>query len=168
MNKHFHRIVFNKARGLLMAVAESAASHSGGGARGAGEPRAGRGNGSCVPVGMSRVTAHVMLAWGAVLSVAVVDAHAQISADRNAPANQQATITRVGSNNVPLVNIQTPSTAGVSRNTASQYKFERAQRQHDRQPGANRRAKHGSAGCDAQQYRLDRWPRHPGHGHGAQ
>lgn len=125
MNKHFHRIVFNKARGLLMAVAESAASHSGGGARGAGEPRAGRGNGSCVPVGMSRVTAHVMLAWGAVLSVTVVDAHAQISADRNAPVNQQATITRVGSNNVPLVNIQTPSTAGVSRNTYSQFDVQR-------------------------------------------
>jgi filamentous hemagglutinin len=45
---------------------------------------------------------------------------AQIIADPKAPGNQRPTVL-VAPNNVPLVNIQTPSSAGVSRNTYSQF-----------------------------------------------
>ncbi|POY43707.1 hypothetical protein C3007_09155, partial [Avibacterium gallinarum] len=43
-----------------------------------------------------------------------------IRADKSAPANQQATILKTA-NGLPQVNIQTPSQAGVSRNTYSQF-----------------------------------------------
>ena len=54
-------------------------------------------------------------------------ADAQIVAYRNAPANQQAIILN-SANGIPLVNIQTPSAAGVSRNSYSQFDVQ--------QPGA--------------------------------
>jgi|GEM_PF-4029493 len=46
--------------------------------------------------------------------------HAQIVVDTNAPNSQQPTVLEA-SNGVPLVNIQTPSAAGVSRNTYQQF-----------------------------------------------
>ena len=47
-------------------------------------------------------------------------AHAQILADPTAAGNQQPTVL-VTPNNVPLVHIQTPSAAGVSRNAYRQF-----------------------------------------------
>lgn len=111
MNKHLYRVVFNKTRGLLMAVAEHVASdgkHSG--ARRA-PPNASRALVTLKPVCFS-----MLLAFGWVSSLA----EAQIVADRNAPRNQQATVLNAA-NGLPLVNIQTPSAAGVSRNTYSQF-----------------------------------------------
>jgi len=46
--------------------------------------------------------------------------HAQIVVDTNAPNSQQPTVLEAG-NGVPLVNIQTPSAAGVSRNTYQRF-----------------------------------------------
>ena len=51
--------------------------------------------------------------------------HAQIRADATAPAVQRPTILQAG-NGVPLVNIQTPSAAGVSRNSYSQFDVNRS------------------------------------------
>ena len=53
-----------------------------------------------------------------------VNATAQIRADANAPADQRPTVLQAG-NGVPLVNIQTPSAAGVSRNSYSQFDVDR-------------------------------------------
>lgn len=46
--------------------------------------------------------------------------HAQVVADPSAPGNQRPTILQTA-NGLPQINIQTPSGAGVSRNTYSQF-----------------------------------------------
>ena len=50
---------------------------------------------------------------------------AQIVADPNAAANQRATVLQTA-NAIPQVNIQTPSSAGISRNSYSQFDVQRA------------------------------------------
>ena len=119
MNKHCHRLVFNKARGLLMAVAENVTSRS----KASGETS---GNAvvpvpvrcSALLVTVRALTFGVWSALGLIMWPAI--GQAQIVADQNAPANQRPTILNAP-NGVPLVNIQTPSAAGVSRNTYSQF-----------------------------------------------
>lgn len=96
MNKRCFRLLFNKHRGQLMAVAETANS-------------AGK-----APASTNRLFAGFML----MLFCSV--ASAQVVADKAAPGNQQATVMEAP-NQTLLVNIQTPSAAGVSRNTYSQF-----------------------------------------------
>ncbi|MDR7378434.1 filamentous hemagglutinin [Rhodoferax ferrireducens] len=114
MNQQLYRIVFNQARGCLMAVAETAtAQGKSGERRSAGAGR----NGIALP-GLQTLT--LALASVLLLASIVPAVQAQIVADHSAPTNQRPTILTTG-NNIPLVNIQTPSAAGVSRNTYSQF-----------------------------------------------
>jgi filamentous hemagglutinin len=80
MNKKCYRLVFSRARGFLVAVAE--------------------------------IATLVLAGAGA--------ARAQIVADPASPASQRPTVLSAP-NGVPLVNIQAPSAAGVSRNTYSRF-----------------------------------------------
>ncbi|NMM07118.1 filamentous hemagglutinin N-terminal domain-containing protein [Polaromonas sp.] len=120
MNKHLHRIIFNPARGLRMVVQETATSAG----KANGATRGSRPTVGFAPagVGYGRL-AHLAFAVLCLLGVPLQltsMAHAQIVADPNAPRNQQPTVLNTA-NGLPLVNIQTPSAAGVSRNTYGQF-----------------------------------------------
>lgn len=126
MNKKQFRIIFNRTRGIMMAVAEHAKSHSSG--KGA-ESSVARVTSTSVDTSEHTATIRplffsLMLAFGMVGLVpnllSIPFAHADIIADQTAAANQRPIITNAA-NGVPLVNIQTPSAAGVSRNTYSQF-----------------------------------------------
>ncbi|MBS1229228.1 MAG: putative hemagglutinin-related protein, partial [Proteobacteria bacterium] len=115
MNKHLYRIVFNDTRGQLMVVAETAS----GDGKSARQP-------DQRPAAPYWATLRALsFALLAALGLAFSAAHAQIVAYRNAPGNQQPTVLSAG-NGVPLINIQTPSAAGVSRNSYSQFDVQSA------------------------------------------
>ena len=97
MNQHFHRVIFNRARGLWMAVQETA--HAGHGA----------GSSTC----LAAVAALTLL-------LAAPAGLAQIIADPAAPG-QERPIVLNSANGTPTVQIQTPSAAGVSRNRYRQF-----------------------------------------------
>ena len=122
MNKQSYRIVFNQSRGCLMAVAENATSQG----KSAHGERAGGGNGSlsrtftaiawaCKLMGQAVFVSAAAL-WLAPLQTQAQTVATRIVADPMAARTQQATILNT-SNGVVQVNIQTPSAAGVSRNT---------------------------------------------------
>ncbi len=116
MNKLRYRIVFNKARGMLMAVGEDARSCC----KGAGQTGA---LDSSAPAVMGhpalrRLTFLFGAAFGGFLWASHVQA--QIIADPKAPSQNQAIVLKAA-NGVPQVNVREPSAAGVSRNVYSQF-----------------------------------------------
>ena len=119
MNANRYRIIFNRARGLFMAVAEIASACG----KSSGETRPGTTPTAPAPaLTLARLrpaALAALLALGAQLAVMPL-ASAQIVAYKAAPPSQRPTILTAG-NGVPLINIQTPSAAGVSRNTYSQF-----------------------------------------------
>ena len=133
MNAQCYRVIFNKARGMLMVVSESARSQgktsnpSEGGsaisqvAGGSQTSTQASARSSYQGGRLITLRSHLLLALG--LATIVTSAHADatnIVADRNAVANQQAIILK-SSNGKAQVNIQTPSAAGVSRNVFTQF-----------------------------------------------
>src|SRR5450830_318665 len=116
MNKNLYRIIFNKRRGQLMVVAEHASSQ-GKAARGEGAVQGGDATGV-----HARLRPLALAVFGALGMVMFVSGPVmgQILADPNAPGKQRPTVLQ-SANGVTQVNIQTPSAAGVSRNTYSQF-----------------------------------------------
>ncbi|EIY5119539.1 hemagglutinin repeat-containing protein [Klebsiella quasipneumoniae] len=112
MNKRFYRIVFNKARGMLMVVAETTRSH-----RAGVSPQ----SGADARTGSTLTSSLAPLAFSFLLAFScLTPAQAAIVADNHAPGGQQPQIAN-SANGTPQVNIQTPSGAGVSRNVYSQF-----------------------------------------------
>ncbi|MES2580332.1 MAG: hemagglutinin repeat-containing protein [Pseudomonadota bacterium] len=127
MNKNQFRIVFNHTRGLMMAVGEHVKSHTSAcctesiarNSIGAEKSHNAQQTATIRPLVFS-----VMLSLGMVGIVpnplSIHKAYADIIADQAAPVNQRPVIINAP-NGIHLVNIQTPSAAGVSRNTYSQF-----------------------------------------------
>lgn len=111
MNR-IYRLVFNRSLGLIQVVAEIAKGSGGKGSNAGGTSVA-----SLRPLSFALWT---MLGFVSVIPAALP----QVVGDRTAPGNQQPTVL-TAPNGVPLVNIQTPSAAGVSRNTYSQFDVDR-------------------------------------------
>ncbi|WP_139133869.1 filamentous hemagglutinin N-terminal domain-containing protein, partial [Pseudomonas sp. 21C1] len=120
MNKHLYRIVFNKARGLLMVVAENVASQVK--APGTRASRAAVAP-ACIAT-LAQLRFALMTAIGLV-SLSVMPAWAgTIVADPGAPGGQRPMVIE-SANGTPQVNIRPPSAAGVSRNVYNQFDVDR-------------------------------------------
>ena len=106
MNKNRHKIVFNRRRGILMAVAETAAGQGKSpGERSGGET--GGGNGSLKThsgcrLHLGTLAFSLLLGFGSALIVPA--AAADIQADKSAPKSQQPVILQTG-NGLPQVNL---------------------------------------------------------------
>ncbi|WP_445990287.1 hemagglutinin repeat-containing protein [Chromobacterium haemolyticum] len=110
MNRLCYRLIFNRARGLIMAVAEIVKPLGAGGGR------------SAAPAAASRRLAVTLrgIVWASWCAFAGGALAAGIVADPNAPAAQRPGVIGTA-NGLPQVNIQAPSAAGVSRNQYSQF-----------------------------------------------
>jgi filamentous hemagglutinin len=106
MNKNKFRIVFNKNRGQMMAVAESASSQG----------KAASGQTTLTTAGVGLLLG---IALGGSLGLVSLTATAQVVANTAAPANQRPEVTTTASG-VTQVNIQT-AVGGVSRNRYTQF-----------------------------------------------
>lgn len=114
MNKKLYRVIFNKARGLLMVVAENGRGH--------GKGPAMSGEGHTLSQLIGQLTPLAFFTLGALGMVALMPQAqaAGIVADGGAPSGQQPMVGQTA-NGTPQVNIQAPSAGGVSRNTYSQF-----------------------------------------------
>ncbi|MET3464570.1 two-partner secretion domain-containing protein [Variovorax atrisoli] len=111
MNRQFHRVVFNAARSMRMVVQETATS------TGKGSNKATKATGGAPA--SAAVLASVLMG-AALAAMLTTSAHAQIVGAPNVPGNLRPTVL-VAPNGVPLINVQTPSAAGVSRNVYNAF-----------------------------------------------
>ena len=117
MNKNCYRLIFNKARGIIMAVAEVV--HTQG--KHKDETRSSSSASSSSNTAESRFTLKLLVfnLW-ALCTLIPIQALAQIVVDNTAPTNQRPTVSQTA-NGVPMVNIQTPNQSGVSYNSYRQF-----------------------------------------------
>ncbi len=112
MNKHCYRIIFNKARQMMMVVSELAKNHSSDKSR---TQNSGDITSLTAVISPLRLSMMLLLGW-----IALPVTAGGIVADGSAPGNQQPTVIS-SANGTPQVNIQAPNSDGVSRNQYSQF-----------------------------------------------
>jgi len=118
MNKNTYRVIFNKARGLMMVVGEIVTAHSSVSRRAGSKRPHHVVTGTCFAK-LNALSVFTTLALGTSVLIAPI-VHADIIADANAPLHQQADVTTTA-NGIPQINITTPNAAGLSRNTFSRF-----------------------------------------------
>ena len=122
MNKTLYRIIFNRKRGCMMVVAETAKREG----KSCADTDSGSVHVETNPINgfalRSRAFSISLLGFSLFLALGTASiTHAQgIVADKHAPKTQQATILQTG-NGTPQINIQTPTSAGVSVNQYQQF-----------------------------------------------
>ena len=122
MNKTLYRVIFNRKRGCMMVVAETAKRKG----KSCADTDSSSVHVETNPIGSialrSRAFSISLLSFSLFLALGTASiTHAQgIVADKHAPKTQQATILQTG-NGTPQINIQTPTSAGVSVNQYQQF-----------------------------------------------
>ncbi|PKZ67780.1 hypothetical protein CYJ96_11935 [Moraxella osloensis] len=125
MNSRLYRVIFNKNLGRLIVVSEKTVAQGKAGSQGGhdnshstADSQAWGMVGYCYGKWLT-LTAAVLVSLGAA-QWAHADVQTQVIADSSAAKNEQATILTTTSG-MTQVNIQTPSAAGVSKNSFSQF-----------------------------------------------
>ncbi|WP_410472329.1 filamentous hemagglutinin N-terminal domain-containing protein [Faucicola mancuniensis] len=128
MNSRLYRVIFNKHLGRLVVVSEKTVAQGKAGSQGANSNKVvladSQLDGSnevvyyCYSKWVS-LTAAVLVSIG-VANVAYAEIQTQIIADKGAPKNEQATVLNTA-NGLAQINIQSPNSQGVSKNTFSQF-----------------------------------------------
>ncbi len=129
MNKTLYKVIFNKKRGQMVAVAEHTARE--GKSTQDSAPGAALSASAGAALRLPAICFSLLLAFG---QAWIVPAQAAgIAADQAAPANQQPTILQTA-NGLPQVNIQTPTSAGVSAQPIPPIRRRRQRRDSQQQP----------------------------------
>ncbi|WP_392551414.1 hemagglutinin repeat-containing protein [Orbus wheelerorum] len=118
MNKHFYRIIFNQARGMLMVVGEIVKRHQGEG-RSSQQATETKINDNTITAALKPIRFLTYVALGFV-SVNAASYANTIIVDNNADKSQRPTVNQTA-NGATQINIQEASKAGVSHNKFSQF-----------------------------------------------
>lgn len=126
MNNRLYRVIFNKHLGRLVVVSEKTNAQGKAGSQGGSETvinladsQTGTGVVQYCYGKWLTLTAAIFISLGTA-QVAQADVQTQITADKTAAKNEQATVLTTA-NGLTQVNIQTPSAGGVSKNSFSQF-----------------------------------------------